>query len=176
MRGASQRGPVSPGLSASTYTQGAMAAEHADAHARPEADAWATLRASLDIVAAVAAVVLAALLAFTLPPGSWPRLVLAGAVAFFAPGYLVLEAAGLVRRPLPPSPWVRAAMAVGLSPAVVAIAALATAVVPGGFKPAPIMAAVTFLSLGLAAVALTRRQRAAQGGAPRPAWWTGAAR
>jgi uncharacterized membrane protein len=59
---------------------------------------------------------------------------------------------------------VRALATIGLSPAVVGLAALATALVPGGFRPANIIASVTFTCLGLAAIAVWRRQQAASRG------------
>lgn len=124
-----------------------------------------------DLLLAAAAPVLAALLMVLVPDGNVVRIALAGAVVFLAPGYLLLEATapagGAGERGREARPW-RLAMALGLSPAVVALVALAAALVPGGFRPLPIAGAVALVCVALAAVAL-RRRRAAGSPAASPA-------
>ncbi|MES2153959.1 MAG: DUF1616 domain-containing protein [bacterium] len=107
-----------------------------------------------DVVAAAGVCLAGALAAFALPPGSLLRMA-AGAVALVAPGYLLLQAS------LPQSSrrerLVHVVVALGLGPAVAALCALALALVPGMFRPAPIVAFVTATSVALALVAVRRR-------------------
>lgn len=103
------------------------------------------------------ALALGGALAFaSLPDGSPLRVLLAAGVLFFAPGYLLLQAL-----PIPhTSRWSRAThafLAIGISPAIVGLLALGTAMVPGGFRPGPIVAVVTLACLGFAGVAWYRR-------------------
>jgi len=103
-----------------------------------------------------------------LPGGSWPRLALAGLVVFVLPGYALLEAA-LPRRldasgastPRAREGTWRLLAALGLSPALTGLAALATALVPGGFRAGPIILAVTLMVLVFTAAAGIRRSHAA---------------
>lgn len=116
---------------------------------------------TLDIVIAAALVVIAAFATAILPEGSIARIVMVLPVLFFAPGYLLLQAL-----PIPIfSSWSRTVhgfLAIGISPAIVGLLALSTSLVPGGFKPVPIITVVTLVSLALAAAALYRRSSAAR--------------
>lgn len=109
-----------------------------------------------DVYLAGALALLGAFAVAALPDGSALRIALVLPVLFFAPGYLLLQALPIprVRR------WshgVHALLAIGVSPAIVGLLALSTALIPGGFRPAPIVTVVTVASLALAAVALYRR-------------------
>lgn len=129
----------------------------------------------LDLVLAAALALVAALLASMGPASAGPlRLALAATVVFFVPGYLLLEAA-LPRRSLEGgTSWAfRAAMAIGLSPALVALAALSTALVPGAFRAPVIVAVVSLLCVALAGVAVVRRGAAAADRAGTASGWTG---
>lgn len=100
-------------------------------------------------------VIIGVLAAVALPEGNLLRFVLALPVLFFAPGYLLLQAL------IPAGPESRrmwhALVAVGLSPVLVGLLALSTALVPGGFKPLPILIVVTLGSLVLLGLAAYRR-------------------
>jgi uncharacterized membrane protein len=91
-----------------------------------------------------------------LPDGSLARAILGFAALAFVPGYLVLEAS------LPPARTgdhraMRAIAAVGISPVVVGLLALATVGVQGGFKPAAIVVVLTVGCLAVGALAFGRR-------------------
>lgn len=91
-----------------------------------------------------------------LPGGSALRLALALPVLFFAPGYLLVEAvAGPATTAA--SRAVRALVALGTSPAIVGLLALGAAVLPGGFRPVPILALIAVACAAMAAAALWRR-------------------
>lgn len=78
-------------------------------------------------------------------------------VLLFAPGYLLLQA--VVVPPARGASLLRQALAcLGISPAVVGLLALATAIVAGGFTAGAIVATVTVGSLAFAAIALQRRR------------------
>jgi uncharacterized membrane protein len=131
---------------------------------QPPEQLQAVLRRSPDLLAA-AALAIAAYVATALPGGSPARLALAAAIVFVLPGYLLLEAAvptlgSASRRGL------RAVAALGVSPAVVGLAALSTALVQGGFRPANIVLVVTLLCLLLAGAALVRRATAGRAAEP----------
>src|SRR6185369_16471690 len=85
-----------------------------------------------DLFATAAFALLAAFAFVALPAGGWPRVVLALAVLLFAPGYLLLEAVTPTdadrRRAL------HAFLAIGVSPGLVGLLALTTAILPGGFR------------------------------------------
>lgn len=128
----------------------------ADRSTKAEAGGNAGPLQHIDLVIAVA-IALGGALAFTSLPGGSPlRVVLAAGVLFFAPGYLLLQAL-----PIPHiTRWSRAThafLAVGISPAIVGLLALGTAMIPGGFRPGPIVAVVTLACLGFAGVAWYRR-------------------
>lgn len=133
-------------------TTGASAPSIRSPGARARALGAAAVR-NLDVVAAVLAVLLAAWSLAALPPGGWPRLALAGLVVFVLPGYLLLAAAEPRRGPR--RRWLAA---LGASPALVGLAALATALVPGGFRPGAIVAAVTVACVLLGVLAVRRRE------------------
>ncbi len=114
---------------------------------------------SLDLVLSCAVVALAALAYMMSSDGSALRVALALTVLFFIPGYLLIEAS------VGPSAErrvrvMRACVAVGLSPAIVGLLALATAILPGGFRPASIVVAVTVACFVFAGLAFVRRSRA----------------
>lgn len=109
-----------------------------------------------DLAACGALALAAAACAVALPAGSPLRFTLAIPALLFVPGYALLEACtGLGRRAS------HALVAIGLSPALVALAALATAVFPGGFRPIPIVAVTTVMSLAFTLAACVRRTLAA---------------
>ncbi len=119
----------------------------------------------LDLIAACIVAALAGLAFMTMPGGSPLRVALALAVLFFVPGYLLIEA---VAQPAVSRQRrvVRAWIAIGVSPAVVGLLALATVALPGGFRPASIVATLTVACVGLAGVGIWRRRRAARLGLP----------
>lgn len=125
---------------------------HTPTHDLNRKDRWAR---SLDIAIVGLLVVVGAVAATTLAEGNALRLALTLPVLFFAPGYLLLEAfvpaATEVRRA-----W-HALVAVGLSPVLVGLLALSTALIPGGFRPLSIIAVVTLGSLVLMGFAMYRR-------------------
>lgn len=108
-----------------------------------------------DLLAASALMLAAVVCVFALPTGSLVRAIIAGLAILLVPGYLLLQAS--IRESSPKQRAVHAAIALGVSPAVVGLLALATALVPGGFKAGPIIALVTFASLAFAGVAAWRR-------------------
>lgn len=126
--------------------------------AKPALAGW---QGMVDLVAAAALAVLAGLVAAVGPEGSLVRIALAGLVVFALPGYLLVEAVAPRGKPGAPPRAMRALAALALSPALVGLLALSTALVPGGFKPASIVAVVTLACVGLAALAAQRRVAAA---------------
>lgn len=117
-----------------------------------------TLRglAMADLAAAAALAVLAGVAQVALPGGSWMRIGPALLLLFFVPGYLLIEAvigpaADLGTR------LIRCACAIGVSPPLVGLLALTTALSPRGFKPSAIVLSITVACLVLAAIALWRR-------------------
>lgn len=98
------------------------------------------------------------------------RVLVAAPLVLVVPGYLLLQAALVPARPARRR-LAHALIALGLSPGILGLAALATALSPGGFRPVPIVLSVTVVCLGLAAVALVRRAHhpvSAREPAPRP--------
>lgn len=114
------------------------------------------MKRSADVVAATGLVLVAALAAVVLADGSTLRPVVALPILMVAPGYLLLQAL-LVPARSPTERGRHLLVSLGLSPAVLGLLALATAVVPGGFRPLPIAATVTLGCLAFAGVALRRR-------------------
>lgn len=108
------------------------------------------------ILACCSVAALAGLAFLTLPGGSVLRVSLSAAILFFVPGYLLLEAAAGPAANLRSS-LLRSALAIGISPAIVGLLALATALAPQGFRPAAIVVAVTLGCFALAGVATWRR-------------------
>lgn len=111
---------------------------------------------TVDLVVAVLLVLLAASVAWVRPEGDTLRLVVAAPIVLVVPGYLVLQAAFVPARPARQRA-IHALFAVGLSPIVLGLLALTTALVPSGFQTGPIVAAVTVACLALAGVAGYRR-------------------
>jgi uncharacterized membrane protein len=114
------------------------------------------LRGNVDLVAVVGLAVLAALAWMALPDGSAARVALTVPVLLFVPGYLLVEAV-TEREPSGRRRAVRALVAVGVSPPLVGLASLATAFLPGGFRPLPIVVVLTLACLALATAAFLRR-------------------
>lgn len=117
------------------------------------ASSWTS---ALDLAAAFALAVVAALGFAFLGEGSALRLALTLPILFFVPGYLLIEtvagrAHGLQSR------LVRGLVAIGVSPAIVGLLALSTALLPGGFRAATIVVVVTVTCFVLAGVAVWRR-------------------
>ncbi|HUR63720.1 MAG TPA: DUF1616 domain-containing protein [Candidatus Thermoplasmatota archaeon] len=111
-----------------------------------------------DLAAAALLALLGALVATSLPAGSTLRAAATLPILLVVPGYLLIEATvtskGKGQRGL------HALLGIGVSPPLVALLALATAIVPGGFHAPAIIALVTLACLALAAVAALRRLRA----------------
>lgn len=110
----------------------------------------------VDLLAGVALTFVAVFAVVFLPAGSLLRAFLAAPVLFVVPGYLLIQAlvvpAASIR-----SRVVHGLVALGVSPGVVGLLALSTAVVDGGFRPIPIVTVVTVASLLFAGIALYRR-------------------
>lgn len=126
---------------------------------------------TVDLGVAVVLILAAAWVAWVLPEGDTLRLVVAAPVVLVVPGYLVLQAVFVPARP-PRQRLVHALFAIGLSPIVLGLLALTTALVPSGFRTGPIVAAVTVACLALAGLAGFRRtadrRGGSEGGQPRP--------
>lgn len=122
----------------------------------------------IDLVACCGLVIVAVLAFAMMPAGSVLRLALALPFLLFVPGYLLIEAVAGPARPRS-SRAVRCALALGVSPPLVGLLALATALVPGGFTAAPIVAILTVSCLGLAGAALWRRRTHGSQSVPNPA-------
>lgn len=114
-----------------------------------------------DLLAGAALALGAALAYASLPDGSILRVALVAPVLLVVPGYLLLQAV-VVPRTTGRARLVHALAALGISPAVVGLLALSTALVPGGFRPASMVTAVTGACLVLAVVASRRRSEAAR--------------
>jgi uncharacterized membrane protein len=115
----------------------------------------------LDLLAAALAVLLGVLAVAALPPGSPVRFLLALPTLLVAPGYLLLQVL-FVERPARGRRW-HALAALGISPALVGLASLAPALVPGGFQPAALVASLSGLCFLLAGLAWMRRRRSSAG-------------
>jgi uncharacterized membrane protein len=116
----------------------------------------ARLKRSADILVVVGLALASAAAAAVSPAASTARVVLAGPSVLLAPGYLLLQALLVPTR----SRRVRGRhllFSLGLSPALVGLLALSTAIVPGGFKRAVIAAVVTVGCVAFAGVGLWRR-------------------
>ena len=113
---------------------------------------------SADVVVSLAFVLVAAAAYLTLPEGSLARLALVAPAVLLVPGYLLVEATASG----PTSPRKRvghALVGLGVSPAFLGVVALATALVPGGFRAPAIVGAITLACFGAAWIVLERRQR-----------------
>lgn len=116
----------------------------------------ARAKRSADILLAAGVAVVAALAAAVLPSGSTLRIVLVLPIVLFAPGYLLLQALIVPARSASERGR-HALLSVGVSPALVGLLALSTAIIPGGFKRVTIGAVITLGCLVLAGVGLRRR-------------------
>ncbi|HLE46947.1 MAG TPA: DUF1616 domain-containing protein [Candidatus Thermoplasmatota archaeon] len=114
-----------------------------------------------DLLVVVLLTILGAAAVWFLPPGNVLRILLAASVLLFAPGYLLIEAA-VVPGGRGQGRLVHGAMAIGASIGLVGVLALGTALVPGGFRPEPMVAVVTAASLTCAALANFRRRADAE--------------
>jgi Protein of unknown function (DUF1616) len=106
-----------------------------------------------DIAIAAALGGTAPLLLPGLPPGSALRIILASITVLLVPGYLLLRA---VEPRMPKAALEHIAMAFGVAPALVGLAALSTALLPNGFTAANIALSQAGLMLTLGVVAFMR--------------------
>ena len=135
-----------------------MSSDRLDAAASP---ASRPLKASVDVLVAAGAMLAAIATALILPGGSTLRLAVVLPVLMVAPGYLLLQALLVPTRSA--TARVRhALLSLGVSPAVLGLLALSTAIVPGGFTEGAILAVVTLGCLVLAGVSVHRRRVEAQ--------------
>ncbi len=109
----------------------------------------------LDVVLAMVAIVAAAAAAFLIPDGTIVRWALAIPVLLVVPGYLLLQAILVPAKPVS-SRGVHALLSLGISPPLVGLLALTTALF-GAFHAGPIIAVVTGACLLLGVTALLRR-------------------
>src|SRR5688572_29525275 len=108
--------------------------------------------AHVDLLACCAVLAAACLAAIALPAGAVARLALDAALVLVSAGYRLVEAAAGPARDRR-ARAVRALLAVGFSPALVGLVALATAFLPGGFRAGPIVLLVGLVCAGLAVAA-----------------------
>jgi uncharacterized membrane protein len=135
--------------------------------ARVRKPAPSQLLGQADLAVAAGLAVLAALVAFMVPAGSMVRAIVTLAILLVVPGYLLIEAA--VTSVKHGQRGLHALVAIGVSPPFVALLALSTAAMPGGFHATPIILTVTVACLALAFVAAWRRLRSpVAAGAPVP--------
>lgn len=109
----------------------------------------------LDVLIVGGLAVLAAIVAFTLPAGDPARFALTLPVLLIAPGYLLIQA--FIPDATGRTRLVHGLLSIGVSPAVVGLLALSTALIPGGFGATSIIAAVTLWCLIMASIAMLRR-------------------
>lgn len=109
----------------------------------------------MDIVAAMVALVAVAAIAFMIPQGSTVRWALALPVLLIAPGYLLLQAIFTPAQPAS-TRLVHALVSLGISPALVGLLALSTALF-GAFREGPIIVVVTGACLVIGVIGLVRR-------------------
>lgn len=123
---------------------------------------------SWDLLACCALVACACAAFVGLAEGAAMRMAFALPVLFFVPGYLLIEA---VAGPAKASTGraVRALLAIGVSPALVGLLALGAAVLPAGFRPAPIVILLAVACGVLAVAGVWRRKMPASRPAPTPA-------
>lgn len=120
-----------------------------------------TLKASADLIVAGALALVAGLAAVGLPDGSTLRLAIVLPIVLLAPGYLLLQALIVPARSAA-SRGRHLLLSLGVSPAVLGLLALSTAIVPGGFTPGAILLVVTVGCVVLAAVGVHRRRARAR--------------
>ncbi len=111
-----------------------------------------------DLALAAAAALLAGLGSVALPAGSALRLAVAAPALLLVPGYVALEAFV----PRPGGRLRNLVLGVCVGPALIGLLALATAMVPGGFRAGSLVAMLTSGCVALAAVALARRWRGSE--------------
>lgn len=109
-----------------------------------------------DLLAGTAIVLAALVSVLTLPAGNLLRVALTLPVLFLVPGYFLMQAIAVPTRDATRR-LLHAALALALSPAIVALAALLTALFPAGFTRGAILASVTVTTLALGALASWRR-------------------
>ncbi len=107
-------------------------------------------------LALVALFAVVAAIATTMAAGGLGRSLLTLPMILFVPGYLFIQM--LVTGPGRPTPF-QALMAIGVSPPLVGLLALLTAIIPGGFTAGPIIATVTVACIAMAVAAFVRRGR-----------------
>lgn len=124
---------------------------------RPAETGSSPLMMNMDLALAGALAILAAGAAFALPEGNVARMIFTLFVLLVVPGYVLIQA--VVGRTRSPSKrMIHLALSLGLSPAIVGLLALATAIIPGGFQPPLIIGIVTLWSIVLAGLAFWRRR------------------
>lgn len=121
-------------------------------------------RGYADILAVGAAAVAAPFLLPLLPAGSAIRILFAIVALAALPGYLLM----LALEPVQERRWWHAAAAFGFGPPLVGLAALSTALAPGGFRADTIAVAIAAMCLLLAVVAFGRRFEATRRERPAP--------
>lgn len=114
------------------------------------------LRGVFDIAAALLLALLGAVAVAVFPDGRPMRLILVAPVLLFAPGYLLLQAVLVPKRP-PLTRVLHGVLSMGISLALVGLVALSAALVRGAFKPAVIVVLVTLTCIALAATGTYRR-------------------
>lgn len=137
-----------------------MTSEDLDAADTSEADPSGSGRQwtrSVDLLVAAGLMVLAAIVALVLPDGSMLRLAIVVPILLLAPGYLLLQAL-LVPARSAATRGRHLVLSLGVSPALLGLLALSTALVPGGFKQGAILGVVTVGSIVLGAVGFRRRR------------------
>lgn len=111
----------------------------------------------MDVVIAGVLAVLAAAAAFALPDGNAGRMIFTLSVLLVVPGYLLIQAVVGRARTIPKR-MIHLLLSLGLSPAIVGLLALATAIIPGGFQPPWIIALITLWCVAMTGLALWRRK------------------
>lgn len=129
--------------------------------ARRSSGGAARSTASIDLLVAGGLALVAGLAAVGLPDGSTLRMVVVLPILLLVPGYLLLQAL-IVPARSPATRGRHALLSLGVSPAVLGLLALATAIVPGGFTPGVILVVVTVGCLALAGLGYRRRRAKAR--------------
>lgn len=138
-----------------------MSSDSADAaDPRPRETDSPDWRRSIDLLVAASLVLVAGLAALALPGGG-VRLAITVPVLMLAPGYLLLQALLVPARSVGDRGR-HLLLSLGVSPAVLGLMALSTAIVPGGFTEGVILAVVTLGCLVLAGVGYRRRRATAR--------------
>lgn len=118
-------------------------------------------KASADLLLAAALALAAGAAALMLPDGSTLRLALVLPILLLAPGYLLLQALIVPARSMTDRGR-HLLLSLGVSPAVLGLLALSTAIVPGGFTPGAIVLVVTVGCVLLAGIGFQRRRAKAR--------------